>query len=367
MSQGPIDFTKQSSVAPPAPGQLPGNMLPVGKPMLLKKPLPEEEEVLRKLGWEPGDPVPGNMAEILGAQEIPAGSLESVVKQAHLEATDPSHMPPPAPLNTPALDFTEKDITELSAEDRNRANSVAASVLKAAKDSKLLDDEMPEEADPSIRDAIRMAATGPEMKDDTESDTYDAGMPKDLPNAVAELDTTPCARCGWPRHLTDPIEPTEDDKTTFVQCMLGQRQFEKSYELFGGQLRLRVRSIMPMEADIIWQQIAADYEKKRIRTAIDERDFGNRYRACLQLIGIEGLGQPVILPQSYDEWTASVGPSEDPDTPVRLIYEKLQKDLAVSESIHRTITNTVAEFNQLQVKMEANSQNADFWKATDAS
>ena len=111
MSQGPIDFTKQSSVAPPAPGQLPGNMLPVGKPMLLKKPLPEEEEVLRKLGWEPGDPVPGNMAEILGAQEIPAGSLESVVKQAHLEATDPSHMPPPAPLNTPALDFTEKDIT----------------------------------------------------------------------------------------------------------------------------------------------------------------------------------------------------------------------------------------------------------------
>jgi len=342
----------------------------MGKPMQIGTLLPEEIAELQKHGWREGDPIPENMAEYVDAKAVAPGSLQSSAQELayreQREATDPQFMPPPGPLDTPVLDFSEKDITELSPEEAARANQVAASVIQAARDAKLLDDEMPAEADASVRDAVRIASAGPELQDDTQSDNYATGMPKEQSEAFAAPDTTPCSRCGWPKHLSDPVEPTEDDKLVFVQAMLGQKQFTKSYKLFGDRIAIHIRSIMPHEADAIWSQIAADYDAGRIKTAIDERDYGHRYRACLQVIGIEGLDRHVTLPQSYRAWVETL-PAESAAEPIRAIYDTLQEKLAVSESIHRTLTNTVAEFNQLQFKMEANSQNPDFWKATDAS
>lgn len=381
-----LDFTSPVTVnsegrvvtAPPASGVLPGT-IPIGQPMKVGSLLPEEKAELEKHGWREGDPIPSNMAVFLNAQSVAPGTIEGAAealrRQAQLEATDPDYMPPPASLDTPPLHFSEddiRDIADLTPDEQERAQQVAASVLKAARENKLLDDEMPAQASKGVRDAIR-AASQPTLQDDTDSDTYATGMPKQQSNF--EVDTSPCSRCGFPKHLSDPIEVTEQDKDDFVQCMLGQKQFEKVYRLFGGKLAIKVRSLMPYEADLIWAQISADYHRGRLKTAIDERDFHNRYRTCLQVIGISGLNRPVVLPQSYEEWEKVLGgPSinrgqqgDNPDTLIRLIYDTLQKKLAVSESIHRTLAGTVVQFNQLQIKLEANSQNPDFWKATDAS
>lgn len=47
-----------------------------------------------------------------------------------------------------------------------------------------------------------------------------------------------CPICGWDRSKALKAEPTKEDKLEFIRAVLGERPFEKSFPLFGGEVVL---------------------------------------------------------------------------------------------------------------------------------
>lgn len=365
-----IDLTSPA-VAPPAKPaqleQLPGGPLPVGRPIQARSLTAGERAKLENLGWQEGDPVPANFAEI-----------EAAVRAAQQSATDLSGLEPPVPLDTPPLQYDARDIEDLSPEHQAHYQEILRSVLQQSK-SFAADREQAAKndmsgIDKSVLDAIKASSGEPSVVNDIDQDKYDAGQDKkfDDPRKEApsdeepETDTERCSRCGWPKDIADPVVPTSTDKDQFLQAVLGQKPFVKSYDLYGGRVRVDIRTLTYKEVDNCWHQTFADYSAGLLKTAIDQNNQLLRYRTSLQVCGITG-GLSVNIPKSYEEWVRVLGDKANVDrgaTVLPQVFERFSTIVA-GESMYRTITGLVEQFNSLVVKMEANANSPDFWTAVD--
>jgi len=350
---------------PPTNKLLEGAMpIPVGRPVKLRSPSPGERAVLEEAGWKDGDPVPENYHEI----------REAVIR----EATDTEHMPLPGDIKTPPLVMPDEvDITDLSPDKQAKYQDILQRAMRAARDEQAQDEAIEESlvkgAGQGVNAAIR-AAQGQgdklEVEDDRKADTYATGTAKPLvPPAVATPRKT-CSRCGFPADMGDVVEVTESDKLNFLQSLLGLVPFMRTYKLFGGNLVVTVRSLSPYEVDACFRQIYFDGKYGRVVTHIDEQENLIRYRAALQLVEIHGPNLQLTMPKSLKEWEAALSKNqrkgeESDDTVIKSVWDRFVEQIDHSESLHRTLISTVGLFNQLVLKMEANSENPDFWKATD--
>ena len=352
-----VDLTKKPAartVPPPATAtslQLP---LPQGRLIRPNMLTADELTMLEAAGWAAGDPVPDNLADIVAEQR---DSL-----------TNPQKMPLPVPASTPPLDYKEQDISDLSPDEQLRVKQVLADVLAGAKQLAKGEQELSKLSgvDPSVLSAAAMAGQ-PDVEDDLGSPNYAAGQPKRLPAENIDNngdDHDRCARCGWPHTKKDVIEITEIDKDLFLEAILGGKQFYRSRELYGGKIKLVIRTLSPSEHDLCWKQITADWNNGTIKNLVDQGEMMTRYRAVLQLVSLDGMRIPVYLPGSADEWRELVEAGGDPDDGSGSTFLpralKSMEQLFVSESMARLVVGSVADFNMFITKIEANAINPDF-------
>jgi hypothetical protein len=352
---------KQQTLEVPAQEQdigLSGNPpIPVGQPMVIKSLAPGEREVLEAAGWKEGEPVPDNIADI--------------ASKAKEEAANVSQLLPPVDLATPPLQMPEEvKIEDLPPEEQEKYVGILQEALEATReDSERVEAMQASQVDGAgegVNEAIQTALTpGSDVvvEDDTDSATY-AGtkVPKEEEEESTNVDT--CPRCLWRLDAEDPIQPTEQDKSDFLQSVLGLKPFYKIYSLFGDNLYVTVRSLQPPELDACFRQLFMDTKKERILTAVDEAEVLARYRTCLQVYKLEGGQINFQFPGDIGGWQAT---SEKDETPLPNIWADYSSKVNKSEILHRSIMSTVGEFNQLVAKLEANSRNPDFWKAIDTS
>ena len=329
-----------------------------GQPMVIKSLAPGEKEVLEAAGWKEGDPVPDNIAAIADA--------------ARGEATNVTQLPPPVDLKTPPLQMPEETkMEDLPFEEQQKYMGIMQEALISAKEEsdrvEALASSQVSGAGEGVNDAIR-AALQPENKvvveDDTTSDTY-AGTEvlKDSQNKDnGNIET--CPRCSWRLDTDDTINPTQQDKSDFLQSILGLQPFYKTYELFGGNLQVTVRSLQPTELDACFRQLFMDTKNDKILSAVDEAETLARYRTCLQVNKLVGGQINFEFPTDIGDWAVSV---VDEETPLPGIWENYNSKVNKSEILHRSIMSVVGEFNQLVAKLEVNSRNPDFWRAIDTS
>lgn len=355
-----IDLTKPAKTAfapaPPAqaiPGLTGGLPLPLGKPVRLKSPSPGERAVLEQGGWQDGDPVPENLAEI--------------IEQAQREATDIGNLPPPGDLSTPVLKVPlEKDISDLPLDQQDEYRKLLAGALattkQAVKAEQELDQDLVPAAGKGINEAIR-AATSPPIIDDRAAATA-------LPGAAATDKPAPvhCQHCGWFLERQDDIEVTEQDKLNYLQALMGLIPFQKQFSLLGGRLHIAVRSLTVEEHDMCYRQFYVDSQKQRFTVREEGADWLSRYRAALQLVSIKGLVE-LRLPKTHTEWSIPEdikSQLDEDDTPVRGVWFQLCRQALNNADMYRYAVGTVGKFNNLHTKLEANQDNPDFWQATDS-
>jgi hypothetical protein len=60
-------------------------------------------------------------------------------------------------------------------------------------------------------------------------------------------------------------------------------------------------------------------------------------------------------------------PKEGEDTIVRQIRDYIYANVLRTETLVRLVAATVADFNRLVTKLEANAANPDFWEATSSA
>lgn len=187
-----------------------------------------------------------------------------------------------------------------------------------------------------------------------------------------------CTHCGWDQ--TQPVieEPSNSDKLSFLQAILGAVPFSKRFELFGGNLRVTFRTLTVKEIDALYEATYAAQKEGLIQTTSDYYEYLNRLRLHLQVVAVTGKKSTLHhkLPDGLDETTNGAAKNtwesflkkkklfkEDVLLPVQ-IQEYILSYVLMTEQLLRVVTFECSKFNRLAAKLEARVDDSDFWKGT---
>ena len=210
------------------------------------------------------------------------------------------------------------------------------------------------------------AEASPLLKSEEEDDAeVDAGT-------EAYLES--CPHCGWDLAQPTVVDPTSDEKMGFLHSVLGQKTFIQQYDLFGGKVVVRFRTLTTKEMDVIYNFVFKQRETGVITTIQDYWEKVNRYRLYLQLAHLSATDGSFThtLPDSYSRETNPYAtefwqfPAYDPETGyLEQIEEKVLTEVLRTETIQRTISTYCARFNRLVSKLEVMIDSSDFWSETE--
>jgi hypothetical protein len=208
---------------------------------------------------------------------------------------------------------------------------------------------------------------GPEIlpeEDVAEGEALSAGGTSELQN---------CPHCGWDMGLPTIAEPTYDEKMGFLHSVLGQKTFVHQYELFGGKVIVRFRTLTTKEMDVIYNQVFRERESGAVTTIQDYWEKVNRYRLYLQLTYLSAVDGSFThtLPDGYSsdanphaDSHYDFKPANPDDSYLPEIEQHVLEEVLRTETIQRSINTMCARFNRLVAKLEAMIDNSDFWEAT---
>lgn len=224
------------------------------------------------------------------------------------------------------------------------------------------------------------AKIGPEALDAAPPPAVDADSPllEDDTDAVADTGAEAylesCPHCGWDLAQPTVVDPTHDEKMGFLHSVLGQKTFIQQYDLFGGKVVVRFRTLTTKEMDVIYNFVFKQRETGVITTIQDYWEKVNRYRLYLQLAHLSATDGSFThtLPDSYSRETNPYAtefwqfPAYDPEMGyLEQIEEKVLTEVLRTETIQRTISTYCARFNRLVSKLEVMIDSSDFWSETE--
>jgi hypothetical protein len=184
-----------------------------------------------------------------------------------------------------------------------------------------------------------------------------------------------CRQCGWDQAHDTVVEPSDDEKISFLHTLLGGTIFQKSYSLFGGNLNVQFRTLTVGELDSIYAEAFKAQKAGVLATSTDYYEYINRLRLSLQLSKLEATGAAMHhdLPVSLKLWPDFLREARntdreysDQDQETETIHEQIQRylrdNVLRSELLQRSVTNKCNDFNRLVAKLEARVDDSDFWK-----
>jgi hypothetical protein len=387
---GSFSYVKRAGDLPFQPQQVPAGAMPVGGENSLPIPLgapvavdadsltEREKKDLESVGWQPGDPIPNNLAELLA--------------ELSNSATDVENLPPPADMKTPALEVPkEVDIASLPQDKLQQVKQALEDAKNWDQQRKEQERLTPAESDPSVAEALRFSqqegGTQVEIKNDLPQQTpkptadkiktqkpYDQNQKTEpqpeTPQTSAE--TKACPNCGWDVHNDGVEEVSETDKGAFLAALLGGKPFTKIFELFGGGVQITVRELMPQEVDAIYMRASVELEDEGpmsdpIERRIVFNEIVNRYRLILQIVDIRTSESIKTLPQSLEEWTPEAQSDKERSSMLPEIAKQVHKEVIPTESLVRVVANCVVRFNKIANRLEVNASNENFYKAAGSS
>ena len=376
----------------PAPAVMPAGItsgippLPVGRVVTVLNPdilLPEERQILQKVGWVEGEPIPSNMAQIIA--EVQSEVSSDVAEASRRPAIDPST--PPTRLNPKRIEelnpAKQAEVRKRMAEAVAMARQPAAAVMsptsevgRTIAESRQLNVPVAPVARPAPEGNYKPdpnykpeppQAINPRAKT-AASQPRPAAASETLESGGAPL--THCPHCEMELAAPTAAEPTEHDKHAYLQTVIGEKPFTKDFELFGGQLIATFRVLTNMEIDAIYRQAYLERERKTIDTVADFYERVNRFRLYLQLVRLRTADRNGFDHEMPDGLSPTTNPSasvcwQSPDIePLPAIEKYLLAHVLKNESLNRITMQNCAKFNQLVLKLETATNNPDFWKAT---
>lgn len=189
-----------------------------------------------------------------------------------------------------------------------------------------------------------------------------------------------CIQCGWNQDVPTIPEPEHKDKIAFLHSVLGQKVFSKNYLLFGGNLRVSLRSLTIKEIDALYAETFRAQKAGLIVTSADYYEYLNRLRLFLQITGLSSrqTATHIKLPEGLTPETNADAESywedflkkekcfkEDDTSLVMQIQEYVLDKVLKTEHLQRTISHTCHKFNRLVSKLEASVDNENFWNETE--
>lgn len=189
--------------------------------------------------------------------------------------------------------------------------------------------------------------------------------PPDPTQTISILDN--CPHCGWDLKKTDLTEPSDDDKYDFVQSILGNIRFKKSYDMFNGKYKVVFRALTSKESDMAFRQIVLDGQKDFQDRALAGTDFYWRnlqaYRMVMSLESITSVEYGTLEIPTLAE--AELDGVSGKDAQARLIpfLNYVLDTFLPLESTRSVIGHAYFEFQSLCDKLQVMAESPNFWKA----
>lgn len=206
-------------------------------------------------------------------------------------------------------------------------------------------------------------------------------LPPELPDEPA-YDETPvsdgtigksCPHCGLDPSQAALAVPTRADKLFFLQCLLGDTIFKKSYDVFGGKISFAFRLLRTAELDFLYREALQSYHRGLITSTADFYTYIASLRVYVQLLSVTSqFGARNTLPDGLTVDTSpdavltwdKVCPEGDDDTKTTLL-ERVQRHINAkvlrTETVLESAKTLCDQFNALVVVLEKNKMNDPFW------
>jgi hypothetical protein len=333
---------------------------------------PEESARLRSFGWQPGDPIPGNLPDYIKAFDQATRSLpEEVREEIRTTPSAPPGTPPtkiPQPVDISQLDAQHRAEIEAYLQDFRKH---APEIEKAVKVRSGMD-----KIAPSIQQAIvAHEQEGVELVDSrTEKEFVDQalgtqfGSAEDLQKQIdiAEgkkksrnvVETEPEAAS----EVEDPLDYV--DKAGYLTAIMAMKPFRKLYTLFGGRIEIVFRQLDTELAEMVLTQVS---HSARVGLVEHEENIqlGHVYWSLLSLESISFQGEKTNVAEAVNDyleaWDKDASEDGEP-TPLPSLLKTMRASVPLHHvSVWRAVQKLHAKFNKLVEALEAKSDEPDFW------
>lgn len=321
-------------------------------------------ECLESCGWVDGDNIPDGLGNYLDAV-IKACGMTVTPKSAKEVIQIPLVNQTLTACLKQTKDFSdldamaEKEATEILGDTPDLSNGLLKQIYDITKNSakKALQDEQQKTELP--KDAVK--PTRAEIVKPQEAEKIlNEVEPLVINNEIPDYDFCPC--CGIP--LKVPYSPStisDEDRTLFLQHVLGGSRFYKKYPLWGGQVVVTLKTMTPEEERLFDEEYNryCFENRENFNQLLVQRSF-TRYRMAglLQRITFKGdMRGKIEAPSIYD-------PRFDPkdgETRVHNFLTKWYDTVVTSIEMQRALDSVLDKYLVDMDDLRKNLYNQDFW------
>ena len=367
---------KRSPVPPAAPAaKAPALNLPTGGPPL-RTGTPyihsSTKQALEPLGWKDGDPIPAGFAE----------ALQAAVARAN---DGPKIHPDADPNQTSIQPQRTSDIADLPPEEQAQLKELLALAKADAEAARMNPGPQLGNMVPSVRQILEKTLETPTTPAASIIDDRDTALPPtpppaaDPPPAPATSptespqptvgegggvhDPQQCPRCLLDLQQPYVVEPTSEDKVTFMAALLGGTRFTQRVNILDGQMVVTFRSLTVAESRAIFEQLTHDGREGRVA---HDADFYMKLQDYRLACSIESIQVPrevslVIIPELF-KIPFDPDPEHGLHTPVPQMLTYVMANVIPQEPLQRVVGRLHKHFQRLVETLEARTDEPSFWE-----
>jgi hypothetical protein len=175
-----------------------------------------------------------------------------------------------------------------------------------------------------------------------------------------------CPHCSWPLDRADDAEPEPGDEEDYLEAVLGDLPYRKTYRLLGGRLEATFRTLTVAEQDATHRQAQAEASQGKVQKVVDFYERVGRLQLALQIARVWTASRDVELPDGFTPRTAPrAGAFWEVDAPpgetgLAQVEEYVRAEVASQAPLYQALAAAGARFNRLVSRLTATLDSRDF-------
>lgn len=329
------------------------------------------KKTLSQFGWKEKDPIPAELSDLLLQikAKLPASNrVDVLVDAAAMSEEDVAGVRALlAQAKQTGADIENKQ--KLQQETANMSPDVAEAYKKMFAGNnapEIIDDTQKPEGLP-VDDPGPPGEPGPQGEPSKEipapQNPEPAAVTSPASTPIAPMPIFPfCPRCGWDMKQKFEVDVTERDKEDFVATLLGGARFKRDYELAGGKLTVRLRSLLADENFLIQRQLLLDQNNSEIFSEAEWFLRFNEYRLVCSLESItDATGKPVFVNPELADVPFTPPKDKPTQTVLSILRPELNTKTLAQEVTRRIVHGYLRRFQRLVEALEAMVLEPSFW------
>ena len=339
---------------------------------VVEKPYVSEftKATLEQFGWHVNDPIPSDLGELLLQirDRLPPSKRVDVLIDAALMTEEDIEKVKKSLKDAKVLAKKKEQADKLNEATADMAPAVA-DAYKKMMETQIVDDREEVAAAEAAAEQAPAPTTAPPVveietteKEEQPPPQEETPPPDDL-GGIGPMAILPfCPRCGWNMQQKFDVDVSEQDKEDFLATLLGGNRFTRDYEIAGGKMVVRLRSLLADENFLIQRQLLLDQNAGEI---LSEAEWFLRlaeYRmACSLEAVLDSAGKPVVLNPVLADVKFTPPPENPNQTALPAARQFVNTKALAHEVTRRLIAAHLRRFQRLVEALEAMALEPSFW------